>query len=337
MMVSDEVFQSTIQYQGLTINISAFRLLYLYLLLCQSEQVSFEDLNTHFLNHPLIQRHFSTDTLYNYIQTLRMFGCSITRSEEQGHLTYRMPDHPLKITSTAAEIQTLQSICQLLSQRPLTGLYKSFYLLCKRITKIPSDHSAFNLGALIEPDLPESLLQQIDQFQKYCREKQVLEITLEEPKGPPLRKLIEPIEVVYTKRKLILVGNDPKTLKKCRYDIGRIVSHRQLPNQVRFQTLKTTVTFKLTGRLALNYRPYPEEVVLNKGDFLLIKHQTEEVGALLKRLMKYGDKCQVISPLSARKEMHHMVETLLLTLREPILYDVDSLVSKAQTDGNLHK
>lgn len=330
----------TLQEDGLNINISAYRLLYIYLLLSQSEQISFEDLNTHLLNHPLIQRTFTTETLNKYMNTLRLFGCVIKRFEEQGHLVYRLEEHPLKRRLLMSEIKALKNTAELLSLQPLTTACKNFYFLIKRLSIIPNPQE-FITNPQFESILHSRLCPQsfdcIERFQKYCLEGQILEICYENEDNFPILTLVEPQEVVYHKKRFYLVGNDPKTNKKARYEVDRIRSHRQLPSRVRSQTVKTTVTFKLTGRVALNYRPYPQEMVWNKGEFLLVKHTTDEVEQLLKRLLKYGSQCQVVSPGFVRDEMLKLIQQLEQPLNVCLEDVIQALVSKGQKDETLRK
>ncbi len=305
--------------EGSVINISAHRLLCVYLLLSQSDRISFEDLNTHLLNHPMVQRTLTHETLNKYIHTLRLFGCVIERFEEQGHVMYRMEEHPLKLELRKKELTTINNIVNSLSMQPLYSISNGFCALVKQLSRIDLSHEigAFLSPALkmaMEAGLSEDECLQIEQLQRYCYEGQVLEIRYETKDHQSILKLLEPHEVVCYKRRLYLIGKDSHTHKKIRYPFTQIQSIRQLPNRIRSQPVKTIVTFKLTGRLAYNYRPYPGETVLNKGEFLLVHHATDEVEQLLRRLLKYGTACQIISPASAKQEMLKLIDSLLIPL-----------------------
>lgn len=326
--------------KGINLNISAYRLLYIYLLLSQSRQLCFADLNTHLLNHPLVQRAFSNETLNKYLNTLQLFGCSIHRYEEQGHYRYRLDEHPLKPELSPIELKALGTISELLSRQPLTSAYKNFCLLIRRLSIIPALPDTGSLSGFetrLESGITEEDYDLAEHFRKYCFEGQVLEICYETEDNSIILLFLEPSEVAYHKKRLYLVGNCPKTNSKVRYEIDRIRSHRQLPSRIRLQSCKTTVTFKLTGRAACNYRTYPGEIAWTKGEFLLVKHKTDDVEQLLKRLLKYGPQCQIISPDSARQSMCSMIEQLLKTIEEPIEGLITHLTSTEQTDETLRK
>ncbi len=326
--------------ERLKVNISAFRLLYIYRLLSQTEMMSINDLNTQLLNHPLIKRTFTTETLNTYLNTLRLFGCRLSRYEEKGQHLYYLEDHPLKLELYEHELRVLTGICEHLALQSATRFSQEFFFIFKRLARIQQTLE-LNPSIRYERDFQSSihhaLRHQVENFQKYCTEGQVLEVYYEHYDQTPVLKLIEPQEVIYHKKRLYLLGNDPNTNRKVRYEIDRIRSHRQLPSRVRSQTMNTTVTFKLEGRAALNYRPYPGESVQDKGEFLLVKHTTDEVEQLLKRLLKYGTLCQVIAPTSARLEMRELIDQMLNLLNEPTAPVISAIISTAQTDGNLHK
>ncbi len=320
------------------LNISSYRLLYLFLLLCQSQQLSFEDLNTHLLNNPLVGRTFTHETLGKYMNTLRMFGCTVSRFETQSYFIFRLEEHPFKLELTPEEHRAVQCMGDLLVNQPLGGVYKNFYALVKRfcyMTHIDESNPLVSLSVDLESRLSNAMLVMVQHFQRYCAEGQVLELAYQATLEQPAELiLVEPYDLVCHRRTIYLMGYDPKTNRKVRYELDRIKAHRQLPSRVRMQTVKTTVTFKLTGRVALNYLPYPGETVLDKGEFLLVKYKTDDLEQLLRRLLKYGTNCQVLSPESARKEMLQFIEHLLDVSEKS---RADAALSKAQTGETRHK
>lgn len=325
---------------GPPLNVSALRPLYIYMLLCQCGQITFADLNTLLLNHPQIQRTFTLETLNKYIYTLRLFGCVIHRFEDQGKPIYRLEDHPLKPVLHPKEERALSRVAELLSKQPISMIRNKFYALAKRLCKIPhllQSAFGFQAGLSIHSGFTSHYQRLVEQFQKYCYEGQTLEIYYEGHHNNPVLRIVEPQEVIYRKKRLYLIGHDAKTKKKVRYDLEYITSHRQLPSRIRSQSELITVTFKLTGRVALNYRPYPGESVLHKGEFLLVKHTTDEVDQLLKRLLKYGSQCQIIAPASVRKEMLGFIHQLLACVENTFEEDLSWLLNKGQTGESRHK
>ncbi len=324
----------------MTINISAFRLLYIYKLLSQAVELSIQDLNTHLINHPLIDRAVTSETLNKYIHTLRLFGCKIERLENQNQVFFRLSDHPLKPELSLLEMNALKNIAEILQQQPLSIYANQFSKLVPRLAVLPDAPDSWLLNAFevtLQSGLSQEDYQVVKQFQKYCFEGQVLEIRHLNHDHTMEVKRIEPRQVIYEKKSLYLSGKDPLTHKKVRYALTQILSHRQLPHRVQSQPVKVSVTFKLTGRLAASYRPYPGESIVSNEEGLTITHVTDEVDVLIRRLLKYGPSCQILSPESARKEMLNQIEHLLEKMREDLDILTEVFLSKEQTDGSRHK
>ncbi len=334
-MNSKKLKNEDIEYNH-RINISAYRLLLVYRLLSQHEKITLDDLNKFLLSNPMVQRTFTHETLNKYLYTLSLIGCRISRQDVQNNSVYTLESHPFQLEPSESETALFKIVFDLLSLHPLTS-NQSFYQLLKRISKMPhylADDPFLGLSAnaaLSYKDYPPVI-----RFQKYCIEGQVLEICYQpDEQTETVLTLVEPCEVIYHKKRLYLVGNDPRAGKRVRYELDRIVSHRQLPSRVRTQAPKTTVSFKLMDRVSRNYRPYPGEVVWDKEEFLLVKHTTDDVEQLLKRLLKYGHHCQVISPESARVAMQELIDAMLLTLNEPISRDLLDVVQREIHENNL--
>lgn len=299
------------------LNISAFRLLYLYKLLSQKTFGSYADLNRALTEHPLIARSVSQETLTKYLNTLRMLGCQIEKRDYDGKPLFHLETHPCKMHVSEEERLALFNAISHLMQQPLLTRVKQWVYLLQKICDIP-DWENFVEGLFQQTEfhhglLPEEL-QRLECFEKYCQEGQLLEIRYIDNNQDLLTRHIEPKEVILSKRRLFLMGYDPKFSTKMRFELDKIQSHRQLPNRIRSQVVKSTITFKLYDKMAKQYIPYPGETLLDKGEFLLVKHVTDELQPLLQRLLKYGPLCEVISPPNARKEMSQLITQLLETV-----------------------
>jgi predicted DNA-binding transcriptional regulator YafY len=295
------------------INVSAFRPIYLLRLLSQTNYIFFADLDTHFLNHPMIGRTVSRETINHYVNTLEMAQYQISRTEKFGHDVLKLRESPIEPVLTEEEMCLLSAVFDILAKGPLKSYYSDFNTLVNQLFRVPADYLPGNPFSdalpIIAKDAENTPL--LECLERYCQEGQLLEISYETAKNGYVVKLIEPHQVICVGKQLYLVGNDPKTAKKIRYEIKRIRSHKQYPTKNRNLSLKTTVVFKLTGRLAKSYRPYTGEVVSEKDGCLLVDHATEEPEYLLKRLLKYGSLCEVISPDSACQQMLQMVQHLI--------------------------
>jgi hypothetical protein len=83
---------------------------------------------------------------------------------------------------------------------------------------------------------------------------------------------------------------------------------------------ETVVEFELSGRLARNYRLYPNEVVIERNEnTLLIQHVCFDTEALINRLLRYEHYCRVVTPTTIRQQLLARVNALIQCIQtEPL-------------------
>ena len=98
------------------------------------------------------------------------------------------------------------------------------------------------------------MVEQVVQCQKYCQDKQKLEIIFTNEKGKELNLICSPLEQTYIKRKICLkvMGNSGSRVYEI--PIENIKSIKQLPIAATSASIPTTVVFKIKNRLAKNYK-----------------------------------------------------------------------------------
>jgi hypothetical protein len=71
----------------------------------------------------------------------------------------------------------------------------------------------------------------------------------------------------------------------------------------------TTITFKLTGRLAKTYSLKEGETLINTDDEgnKIIANRNEDLDKFLSRMMRYSDCCQIIAPKTIKQEMKELI------------------------------
>ena len=97
--------------------------------------------------------------------------------------------------------------------------------------------------------------------------------------------------------------------------VESIISISHMHSQKTMNSIKTAVIFQVYGRLASLYKLKPSEKVINftKG-CLTISNTEEDKDVLLRRLLKYGENCKIISPQEVKEEFLSMVDDILLKL-----------------------
>ena len=99
-------------------------------------------------------------------------------------------------------------------------------------------------------------------------------------------------------------------------NFDEIMEIKQLPTKSNPMNMLSSTTFKLKSPLAQTYKLHQDEKLLEidiDGNILLL-NQKEDRTLLLKRLMRYGACCEVLSPKSLRDEMKELIGDTLKKL-----------------------
>lgn len=309
------------------IHISAYRLLTILKLFSEQSKWTLSDLNTALENNPTIRRGYAAETLLKHLHTLERAGFEFKREWQQGQWVYIMTTHPMKMSFTQDTLNVIFKLNTYLKYKPFLNDHRQFVAFISTLSNAPLNIQqqllSGNLGDLAtpSPDTEESeqgmdaLLEKIPLFERYINDHQVLEIGYKPPDGSPIQVCrIEPQALDMYKSHLSLIGQNPSTHQKVRYPLQYIVTHRQLPTQICWQQTFTSVTFKLTGKLAQSYRQYPNERLQAKDDILMVRHTTDDLEALFNRLLKYGTECQIVSPQSVIDSYMEHIDKCMATL-----------------------
>lgn len=304
------------------INISAYRVLFILLMLVRYKSLNMMELNRHLSENPVISRVYNSETLTKYINTLREVGCQIPRSSSRNDYSYELLQNPFPMALDDSEVSVLQKLLSLLAMQPDEALYADYREVLQQLAW-SAERSFLPEDSLNWQILPEQARrrEQLRLYRAYCQAAFTLELQYQEPDQVEYL-LLEPHEVLEQKNRLLLLGLERKTQRQKTLDVERILSLRQLPSKNRRQAVQSAVTFALYGRLAKSYRLYPDEKVVYQSETELhIKVKVAEISGLMTRLLKYGAGCQVLSPESFRETMRQHVGQLLKTISSPISTD----------------
>lgn len=301
-------------------NVSAYRVLYILLLLTRYRSLSLPELNANLLENPLIGRAYNSETITKYINTLRRVGCEIPRANSRHHFCYKLMKNPFPLPLTEEEFYAAHRLLEILASQPDEDLHISYSNILRKVAWSVGEEEFAHLLLEMSPPVPDDKIRRyrslMSRYRKLCKDGQALDVIYEgqeEEEGELLS--LEPSRVVQEGGHLYLVGIDRRSCQRVKLDLELIRSYRQLPFKVQSRLRVVSVVFELTGRLAKTYRLYPEETLLaESSDRIRVKARTEDYQPLLKRLLKYGSCCEVISPTYVRHEMEAKVESLLSVL-----------------------
>ncbi|MDX2085889.1 MAG: WYL domain-containing protein [Candidatus Melainabacteria bacterium] len=98
----------TLQQKPSPLNTTAYRI-FKILQWLHCGPLSVEDLNQRFLADPLIKKTLSADSMWLYMNTLRMLGCKISRPTPTNGFRHELIQHPFGLYLTQSDVNTLVS------------------------------------------------------------------------------------------------------------------------------------------------------------------------------------------------------------------------------------
>lgn len=151
----------------------------------------------------------------------------------------------------------------------------------------------------------------VKKYEKYCKELLKTIILYKEDSTASAKSYtVSPLKVVYKKGKAVFVGycNEESDYKE--FIIDNILESKQTP-QKSASNYPSSVTFKLKGRLKDSYVLKEEEKIIQYGsDFIVVSNKIEDRTLLVKRLLRYYDKCEILYPKECRQKMVRLIEEM---------------------------
>ena len=254
-------------------------------------------------------------TLNKYLNAMKIFGIKVKKINKKYHLLsslYKLKFNPDDIKS----INILKEAGAVLPDGKNKTNFESFI----RSLEMRFDESAKSLEQIADNTqnlnlsfYHSEMSEQIKQCEKYCQDKQKLEIIYTTEKGEAINLLCSPIELLYQKRKIYLkaLGNNGSRVYEI--PIETIQSVKQLPISNSGQSIPTTIVYRVKNRLARNYklRDWERLDKIEADGSHIIVNKNEDLHMLIKRLMRYGTECEICSPKFFKEEMIERINSTL--------------------------
>lgn len=259
-------------------------------------------------------------TLNKYLNALKIFGIKVKKN----HGKYHMYSSIYKINFSLDDMKAIELLRDADIMLP-EGKTKNNLDEVLRKLEIRFDESAQSIDQIFDNTknlhlgfYHSEMVEQVKQCQKYCQDKQKLEIIFSTEKGEELNLICSPIEQTYIKRKICLkvLGNSGSRVYEI--PIENIKSIKQLPIAATSASIPTTVVFKIKNRLAKNYKMRDWERLdkIEADGSQIIVNKSEDLEQLVTRIMRYGTECEICSPKFLREEI---VERINRTLENYVL------------------
>lgn len=246
------------------------------------------------------------ETFLKYISTLEASGFDVRKIGKK----YSLIKYPEEIELSDFEINLLSDI------------YKAFNFCCMESQKHILDEILIKIQKMLPEETKRKILAKLEnieiselakqssniatQFQKYVDLSQKLKVTYN---GEVMTVIPKRVEI--QSNNVFLIAYNPQKAENFKFLTQKIEEIEILPIRAVSLNMTTAVVFAVYGRLIVNYRlrdceriqsfTDEEKIIINTG---------EDKKSLIKRLMKYGENCKILSPKFLQKEMLDEIEKI---------------------------
>lgn len=256
-------------------------------------------------------------TLNKYINTLKLFGLDVYKEKNSFHLT----NPPYKVNFSETELQLLFLLKKCTNNLKENNIdYEEFNKFLNTLEMRFSDKTQEIWQQIIDENQPdrsfyyEHLDNKINICSKLCKEDFSVEILYYKMnKNKEYQMIAKAQKLLYRKNAIYLQVLNAKTRQIGTINLNKITSIKQQPTKISssFTTNKMTV-FGIRGTLAQNYKLRPWELAeSSKNGWVIIINRDESEDELIKRILKYGDMCKVITPLELRQKIKNCIDETL--------------------------
>ena len=307
----------------LKISSTAYRVLLLLLHLNNGKCTS-DYLNNLFIDDPYISRYYSKDVILKYIITLRTAGYSITKPTLSNGYNYELDQSPVLIELTDNQVKNLAILscyAESLHQNKMVKNYSSFL---KKIKKFLSQEQIVILDKEIKKQheiLSEVLSKYepykelITKIENFKEENQRVSIKYKIPASDEEKQIVLELKnIKYENKEIYVAGFSPLTDQTHSIKLEQITEIKQLPTKSQYKQILSPVIFKLKGNLAKVYRPYENEKVSPSQDrtkSITVTSYVDDHNILIKRLLKYGENCEILYPKHTKMKMINIISSAL--------------------------
>lgn len=277
--------------------------------------VSIQDIVNHFEKTDPNNRIYTNEVILKYINTFKVFGFRFIKEKDK-YLLLNTFNHFDFNEKELKLIYLIEKFSELIPEEKikieihnfLTELEKQFSnntrILAHNITKPPHINFQYDYNKHSE---------RIKEYEKYCLDKQKIKITYLNRNKNTISAMVEPNEIKYQGKDVYLSVYNPVSALIQDINFNSITKVEQLPLMSNPTNIYSSVTFELKDRLAKAYKLHESERVIQtktNGNIVVLNNK-EDRELLIKRLLRYGEYCEVLSPKDTREEMHKTIKEIL--------------------------
>lgn len=276
---------------------------------------SIQDIIRHFEKIDPNNRIYTNEVISKYINTLKVFGFRFSKEKDK----YILLNTINQFNFDEKDLNALHILEKFGESFPEEKIKTELNKYMKELEKRFDDNTKLLAHSLNRPDFIPSrndyqkYSEKIKIYEKYCLEQQRLKIIYKNQDDQEMSIMVEPNEIKYLGNEVFLSVYNPSRAEILDININSIIDITQLPLKSNPTNIYSSVTFRLKDRLAKAYKLHEGEELLkleSDGNTIVL-NKKEDRTLLLKRLMRYGEYCEVISPKSLREQIKLMIKATL--------------------------
>lgn len=282
---------------------------------------SSSDVLRNFEEDKSIKGLFSDGTINKYISTLKLMGFEVERKNVNGINKYFIKSSPLNIDLSENDIIALSMGFIFIKSLHQKKLERKYTQILEKINIYLPEEDKEKLKKCIE--LSENIFKfntyekyrkKINLIEEHIDSGQTLSITHYVPsEKDKITNIIEPDKFKYYENRVFLLGYDPISQEKKLIDLEHIDRVSPTCKRIRGCSKITEVQYILKGRLAKGYTLKENDRIKSRketGDLVIIS-RLDNIDMFIKKIMRYGDCCEVISPKFIRQKIVDTIEKTL--------------------------
>ncbi len=259
---------------------------------------------------------YTQEAFIKYFNTLEAVGLKI---DKEGRV-YKLNNALTGVELTLEEENLLLKIIQNTDKLYNKDLEDCIYSLFKKTEKYVNVKLSEKIRNIISENKKiknENIKNNvITTIVNYIADKQLVSLTYKKNNSSDEETIITEIKNIIKKNnKMYITCYNSLWMKNRRILIDSIVELKQLAQKTPETLMYNPVIYKLSGRLAKSYRLKPSENVIDfsHGE-LTVSNTDEDKDTLVLRLLKYGENCKILKPVSMQKELLRLTESIMKNL-----------------------
>jgi len=272
---------------------------------------SVQDMISYFEKFDPNSRIYTNEVILKYINTLKVFGFRFIKEKDK----YVLLNFPNKFDFDNEDLKAIYLIENYSNLLPEEGIKDEIKIFLQELEKRFSDNTRLLSHSITKPNFINfkidysKYLNQIKEYERYCIDGQRIKIIYKNKYGIEASVMVEPNEIKYVENEVYLSVYNPISAQIQDINLNSIVKVEQLPLKSKAKNMFSSVTFNIKDNLAKVYKLRDGEKLLqiNEGSMVILNQQEDQM-LLLKRLMRYGENCEIISPKTLREEMKQLIK-----------------------------